>query len=437
MIHLPTSRAQLVGAPLTGAALGALAALFLWPLIGAHMALGLGAAVGLLMGTCWGRSAYLSDFGPRQWLVGAWSAALCLSIGVAGIAAGVLVVGGTHSLAFSVLLTGCATVVVTAAVAGWREFLALRAEGTRGPWWTQTVDLERRMVGDPMGTHVQHGGGSAAVWLAAPLAVNIPLILQSMGYREAEWMPFVLAALSATVLWVSWKWVGPLGARAIYMIRVEAGLGQPLVHHDIAALRALRLRSPASGSPLLARQGIAVRLKRALHLALQIVAGLGIVGGLTLVFMEAWPELDRSLRWEGYQRAELTLTRLELGTSRAQWMGGGEVDGYPVRFGRGELDAVLGPPPSSAKSAAFQQAKSRLPMRMTVLWNGQAQRRLLATDARREVFDIKAHNAVGICAGLLGVGALAAALASAMTRAEARIKPPRKAKHRRPSEPRR
>jgi hypothetical protein len=72
-----------------------------------------------------------------------------------------------------------------------------------------------------------------------------------------------------------------------------------------------------------------------------------------------------------------------------------------------------------------------------VLWNAEAQRRLLPVGTSREDVDGTARHYVVLTGGMLGVGALAAALASAMTRAEARIKPPRKPKRRRAPEVRR
>ena len=236
--------------------------------------------------------------------------------------------------------------------------------------------------------------------------------MQSMGYRDSEWVLCVFLLMGGAVLWMFWKWCGPVIARALFVMRVERQRGCRLVHRDLAALE--RLRSgievePASRAVVEGWLACLVRYVRAL---VQIVAGVGIFAGLMLVVVEGLPLRDQVSRWNEYQRVELLLTWVEVGSRSRGWLGGGQVDGVPVRFVHGELEAVLGPAPSVRSDPGLADLRARLPTRTMVLWNGGAQRRLLNDNMRREVLDEKARWVTGLCAWLIGIGVLLALLSN-------------------------
>lgn len=412
MIQPPSTRAQLFGAPLVGLAMGLLALLFHWSWTGPGFAIGIAAVIGLVLTLAWAHAAWRSSFGARQWLAGAASAALCLGVVASGIGAVAGVLSGTAPLAGWVALSGWATVGVATAVAAWRERHALAREGSTGRWWTQTVDAARGTLGDPFEVPAASLRRDA-LWLLLPLGVNLPLVLQGLGYREAQWLPVLLAVVSATLIWVCWFWLGPLVGRALTVIDAETRSGQRFVHRELPALQALRRgvvpasarsvprrhRSTAAPAPL---------WKRAALVVFQIVAGLGMVGGVTLAVVEAWPALDRSLRWGDYRPAEVVVESVDISARRSQWLGNGRVDGREVRFIAGELDALLGAPPASNNDARLAAARARLPLLAQARWNPQAQRRLIALDAPRDRVDGEARFALALSAALLAMGALGA-----------------------------
>jgi hypothetical protein len=315
------------------------------------------------------------------------------------------------------------------------EWRALQAAGAQGGWWSSTVDSARGRVGDPIGLPPQRQGGS--VWLAAPLAVNLPWLWQGLGWREAQWLPVVLALLSAAAIWVCWSWLGPIAGRAWAVMADESKQGRHYVHRELASIEALR-RGEVAAEPLgrqarAARQAQpgadeASRPRRALQTLLQVLAGLGIVGGITIALFETWPAFDQASRWDAYRRAELVVTQLGAGSQRAQWLGTGRIDGAEVIFTRGELDVLLGAPPSSRNDPRLLEARQRLPLRAEVLWNPGAQRRLLPAEARREVLDGRARVAAGFAAALLFPGALCAWLAHRLAKPRAGAAPGRRSR---------
>ena len=412
MIQRPSTRAQLFGAPLLGLAMGLLALLFHWSWAGPGFAMGIGTVIGLVLTLAWSHAAWRSSFGARQWLAGAASAALCLGVVASGIGAVAGMLGQAASLAGWVTLSGWATVGVATGVAAWRERRALERDGSTGRWWTRTVDEARGTLSDPFEVPAAPLRRDA-LWLLIPLAVNLPLMLQGLGYREAQWLPMLIAVVSAATIWVCWVWLGPLVGRALAVIDAEAHSGRRFVHRDLPALQELRRGvKPASARAVPHRHRITAApeplWKRAALVALQIVAGLGLVGGFTLAVVEAWPALDRSLRWDDYRPAEVVVESVDVGARRTQWLGSGRVDGREVRFVAGELDALLGAPPASRNDARLVAARARLPLLVQARWNPQAQRRLIALDAPRDRVDGEARFALALSAAMLGIGALGA-----------------------------
>lgn len=410
MIQRPSTRAQLFAAPLLGVAMGLLAWLFHWSWTGPGLATGVGAVIGLVLTLAWAHAAWRSSFGARQWLAGAASTALCLGVVASGVGAVVGMLGGTAALAGLVALSGWATVGVATGVAAWRERTALTREGSAGRWWTQTVDAVRGTLSDPFEVPAAPLRRDA-LWLLLPLAINLPLVLQGLGYREAQWLPVLLAVVSAATIWVCWVWLGPLVGRALAVIDAEAHSGRRFVHRDLAALQALRRGAAPTGVRGLPRgRGVTAApapwWQRTALVVLQIVAGLGLVGGTTLAVFEAWPALDRSLRWDDYRAAEVIVDSVDIAQRRSQWLGRGRVDGHEVRFEAGELDVLLGPPPASNNDARLATARARLPLMAQARWNPQAQRRMIALDAPRDRVDDQARFALGLSAALLGIGAL-------------------------------
>lgn len=421
MIRRPTSRVLLLAAPWVGLGVGLVAVLVHWPLWGRDVAISTGALVGLALALAWGHAAWRSSFGPRQWMAGAATVLVGLGVVASAVGAAVGVLSGSPMLGQGVALTGWATIIVASGVAAVLEWRALRNAGVGGAWWSSTVDGTRGRVGDPVGMPPQRRGGTA--WLAAPLAVNLPWLWQGLGWREAQWLPVVLALLSIAAIWVSWSWIGPIAGRAWAVLAGESRHGRRFVHRDLALLEALRRghvpaepgprhpRQPRDGRRDLPGAGGGSRPWRTLRTVFQVLAGLGIAGGITIGLFEVWPAFDQASRWDAYRRAELVVTRLDAGTQRAQWLGTGRIDGAEVIFNRGELDVLLGAPPRSRNDPRLQQVRTRLPMRAEVLWNPAAQRRLLPLDARREAVDDRARFVAGFAAALILPGALFAFLA--------------------------
>jgi hypothetical protein len=219
---------------------------------------------------------------------------------------------------------------------------------------------------------------------------------------------------------VCWSWLGPIAGRAWAVMADESKQGRRFVHRELASIEALRRGGlavdPGARPSRAARRATAAgiepsRPRRALQTLLQVLAGLGIVGGITIALFETWPAFDQASRWDAYRRAELVVTQLDAGSQRAQWLGTGRIDGAEVIFTRGELDVLLGAPPSSRNDPRLLEARKR---------------RLLPADARREVLDERARFAAGFAAALFLPGALCAWLAHRLAKPRAGAVPGRR-----------
>jgi hypothetical protein len=418
----PLRRGQLLGLPLSGLVLGPLMALFYMRLLGGATALMLGGALSVVMMSLAGWIAYRSDFGGRQGIAGAALMLLLLAPLMSGAAVMTLSLAGVPQLSLLAVGTSLLSLAIAFVAGLRRQWLTLQREGFDGAWARTNVDPDAARLRASALLGADTNAAPSSPWLIAALAANGPLLYSTWGTTDAQAMPFVLAVLALTSVWVCARKVGPMAARGWFVLQLERHHGRRIVHEHHEELQALRRefwlsrwlmeKTSAGARAVPRRHGItaapAPLWQRAALVALQIVAGLGLVGGATLAVVEAWPALDRSLRWGDYRPAEVVVESVEISARRSQWLGSGRVDGREVRFVAGELDALLGAPPASNNDARLATARARLPLLAQARWNPQAQRRLIALDAPRDRVDGQARFALGFSAALLGIGALGA-----------------------------
>lgn len=395
-MQLPTTRGQLWRLPLLGAVLGAGLGAALGPLFGAGAALAVGGAASLLLAGALARLAWHGQFGPRSWLVGA---ALLGTL----LAAGVLLLGScaalwTQSPARGRTVAGLGLLVLaTAALAGaWSE--RRRLAGGQGPWWTAVVDVARQRVGSPFEVAPAGHSGERLGVLAAAVGANVPLALELAGYRTTQWLPWVLAAFGAALLYVAWQGLGPLVARALAVLALEAQTGQRFRHRDLEQLEALRRGSPPPGEPA----ADAPRALRLLRGTLQALTGIGVVGGATLAFAFAWPDWQQARDWSGFQRVTVRVTAVDVTPQRGDWVGQGTVDGLPVDFRPRELEALLGRAPAT-RQAALALAVPRLPLQAEAWWNPRLAQRLLPPQATEASAQAQARYSAGFVLACLAL----------------------------------
>lgn len=398
-MELPQTRAQLWRLPLAGVLLGGLWGLGAGPLFGTTAALAAGVAVGAALAALLARVAWRSRFGPRAWLVGAGVLGAVLHALVMLLAACAVLVMGAD-VAAGRTLAAAGTLVLAAVVAASALVERRRLADRGGAWWGAAVDLPRRRVGSPWVDSARAGGAEQLGVLAAAVGVNVPLALELLGYRQNQWWPWVSAALGAAVLHVAWHGVGRLLGRALALLALEREAGVRFEHRDIATLDALRRGDPAppaDGPP----HGL-----RWLRGTLQAVAGLGFVGGLTLAFAAAWPAWQQSRDWAQFQRVAVVVGAVELTAQRGDWVGQGTVDGLPVDFRPGELNALLGPPPTG-RPEALAAVRGRLPLRAEAWWNPAVSQRLLPPQTTADAVQANARHAIGLTLALFAAGAVA------------------------------
>lgn len=404
MITLPSRRTHLWAMPWLALSMGLLGGFLLWPVLNMPAAAWVGLALGLPFAALRWYAAWRSDFGPLQWFLSALEFLLWMAAFAALVPSGLVVLGAPTSWALTVLAGLWASLAVAAVLGAWLEYRALVRAGAQGTWWRATVDLERGVVGNPrpLGPAPSHN----PIWWLLPLGLNLSWMLEGLGIGLDRWWPMLLAGFAAMLLWVAGFWVGPLAGQALAVRAATRDRAAPLVHRDLARLQALR-RGEA-GEPVAPREAPARRLRRwrarAADALLQAGALLGVVGGLTLGVFEAWPAIDQARRWPDYRTARLVVSELDLTVQRVAWIGRGAVDDEPVVFAPGELTAVLGPNPTSRLDPAFDQARARLPIRLTVRWNPDARRRLQHVDARADVVASVAGYASAWTLGLLVLG---------------------------------
>jgi hypothetical protein len=184
--------------------------------------------------------AYRSDFGGRQGIAGAALAVLVLGPLVSGVAVMTVSMAGQPQLAL--LATGtCSISLVMSLVAGLRrQGLTLQREGFDGAWARTNVDPDaaRLRASALLGTDPH--AAPPYPWLALALGVNGPLLYRAWGASDAQVMPFVLAALALTSVWVFVRNVGPLAARGRFVLQLERHHGRRIVHEHYEELQALR-----------------------------------------------------------------------------------------------------------------------------------------------------------------------------------------------------
>lgn len=400
-MQLPTRRWHLWRLPLIGAALGGAFGLAVFALFGSRVALATAVVAATGLGGGLAHVAWRCRFGARSWLVAAGLLAVLLLTGVALLGSGIAVIAGDPALGRRVAGLGAAALVVAAAGGAWLERRRLAAR--RGPWWEAVVDVPRRRVGPPLAG--EHGGGGAGERLgvlAAGVGVNVPMALELAGYRLGQWLPWLAAALGAALLYVAWQVLGPLLARAAAVLALEAETGARFEHRDIERLEALRRGDTPAAAPAAAGS----RALRGLRAALQLVAGLGFVGGATIAFVFAWPDWQQARDWAGFRRAVVVVTAVDVTAQHSAWVGQGTVDDQPVDFRPRELDAVLGRPPVT-RQEALAQVRPRLPLRAEAWWNPQTSQRLLPPQASETTAWSQVRFSAGFALVLFAVGGVA------------------------------
>lgn len=399
-MELPRTRAQLWRLPLAGVLLGGLWGLGAAPLFGTPVALVAAGALGAALAALTARVAWRSRFGPRAWLAGAVAFTAVLQALVLLLAAGAVLVLGADAAAGRTL-AAFGTLALAGAV-GLSALVERRRLADRGgAWWQAVVDTPRRRVGSPWVETAPAGGAERLGVLAAAIGVNVPLALELLGYRQSQWFPWLAAALGAAVLHVGWHAAGRLLGRALAVMAVERETGGPFEHRDIAALDALR----RGEAPPVEGDG-PPRPLRWLRGTLQALAGVGIVGGLTLAFAAAWPAWQQSRDWAQFQRVAVLVTAVELTAQRGDWVGQGTVDGLPVDFRPGELNALLGPPPTG-RPEALAAVRGRLPLRAEAWWNPAVAQRLLPPQTTADAVHANARHAIGFTLALFAAGGVA------------------------------
>jgi hypothetical protein len=234
-------RGQLLGLPLSALATGPLLGLFYFRLLGWPTVLALGSAMSVAMVLLAGWIACRSDFGGRQGIAGAALMLLFLVPLIAGVAVMTLSLAGLPQLAWLAVGT-CALSLAMAFVAGFRrQWLPLRNEGFDGAWARTNVDPEAgRLRASALLDNTPGAAASTSPWLIAALAANGPLLYRAWGATDAQAMPFVLAVLVLTSLWIFVRQVGPMAARGCFVLQLERHHGRRIVHEHLEELEALR-----------------------------------------------------------------------------------------------------------------------------------------------------------------------------------------------------
>ena len=226
--------------PLWGGLLGAGMAGFFFKWLGSDATLVLAVTLGTAMACLSGWIVYRSDFGGRHGIAGAALLLLLLVPLVSGAAVMTLSLAGAPQL--SSLAVGTTLLSLTLAfVAGLRrQWSTLQREGFDGAWARTNVDPDaaRLRASALLGSHPD--AASPSPWLVAALAANGPLLYRSWGVSDARAMPFVLAVLALTAVWVCVRNLGPMAARGCFVLQLERRLGRRILHEHHEELQAMR-----------------------------------------------------------------------------------------------------------------------------------------------------------------------------------------------------
>jgi hypothetical protein len=400
-VNLPHTRAQLFTTPIVASVMvGFLAGLFAAPLIGAQAAwiYGVGATIVTAAFLAWG--CWRSDYGPRHWRLAAVFLAFLLAMTAPLVGSIVATVTRDVGWGRGVTVLLWAGLGVTAGVSA--ELERRRLHGSSRAWWSTVAHADSRRVGDlfpsPPLTELRW------VWLVPAAVFNAPVVYVAANTSEGS-RAFSLFGLvvGAALIYAAARGLGPLIARAHAGLDAEQRAGHRFRHRSIDHLNALRGGKALLFEPKRPRGNPWVRRLRGL---LQVIALLGAIGVVTLGVFEVSPAWQQLRLWSDYRPAYLVVYLLGVTTKHADWTGRGEVNEQDVSFRRHELRALLGPVPSASDEALAMQ-RQRLPLRAQVLWNPEAERRLLAADVKREPFAARAEFALNFLLVCLFAGAAA------------------------------
>jgi hypothetical protein len=236
----PLRRGQLLSLPLSALATGPLLGLFYVRLLGWPTVLALGAAMSVVMVSLAGWIACRSDFGGRQGIAGAALMLLFLVPLMSGATVMTLSLAGLPQLSWLAVGT-CSLSLAMAFVAGFRrQWLPLRNEGFDGAWACTNVDPEAGRLRASALLDNTPGAVPTSPWLIAALAANGPLLYRAWGATDAQAMPFVLAVLVLTSVWIFVRKVGPTAARGWFVLQLERHHGKRILHEHHEELQALR-----------------------------------------------------------------------------------------------------------------------------------------------------------------------------------------------------
>jgi hypothetical protein len=183
--------------------------------------------------------AYRSDFGGRQGIAGA-ALLLLLAPLMSGASVLALLLSGLPQLSWLAVGTCFLSLAIAFVASLRRRWLTLRREGFDGAWACTNLDpdVARLRATALLGTDM--AAAPTSPWLVAALAANGPLLYRAWGASDAQAMPFVLAVLALTSVWVCTRNVGPMAARGWFVLQLERHHGRRIVHEHHEELQALR-----------------------------------------------------------------------------------------------------------------------------------------------------------------------------------------------------
>ncbi len=404
VIAPPHRHSQLLTQPLLCLTGGALPALFVALPLGWQVALWLGLAFGLVLTAVCAHAVWFSSYGSALGLALAVGG-VCVAVVLGGGAAGFLLLfldegdgrptAGPHRLGWPVFAAGALCVCATAAVAALREWLALADQQQSHPWVQAAVSVDQGRVSE---AQPEMGRGQRVFWKVLAVGTALPMLVL------AAWQPEPWGGQALVLLWVALLGGTALGvgraggariAQAAYLRGLEHIVGRRFVHPRLAQLQALRssfmqwqwLR-PQPGWP--GRWGLG---------SLQLVCAFGFITAVVLGPYAWWPAWDQWRRFDGFRPAELVVVGLY--STRDGLRSWGRINGQELRFGRGEVNPVLGLPKGLGLGPdALAALQAQLPLSKTVLWNPNAQRRLLPVGTTR----VSLWHEVEITSWFMGLG---------------------------------
>jgi len=233
-------RSQMLALPVSGLGWGLLNSLLYERALGATLAWLAGWALAIVLCLVAGWVAYRSDGAARHRMGNSLLYLLAMAPFVGGACLVLAQMTRLDAWIIAAWTVGVMTVIAPVLGPALQTRARLVAEGETGPWARTHLDLRKGILMPDAFGAVEPPRSAMTPWQIGALAVNLPLVWRLMGGGDTSLLALAMIVMSATLVWVGVKQVGPALGAAWFVLDIERRTGQRLRNPEWAEVQAMR-----------------------------------------------------------------------------------------------------------------------------------------------------------------------------------------------------